>query len=135
LSVRPATEDDIPLLVELGEKFHALSDEGGEFCPATFAKFLSYLMQEGCVFVSKRGMLGGLAWPSPWSKDYLIAMESFWWAEDGQGRALANAFEAWAEAKGAKSLRMGFLYALAPEKVERMLKMRGYQPLETIMVK
>lgn len=127
------------MLVYLGAKFHAASDEGGEFCPETFTGFLNLLLKDGCIFVSKRGMIGGFAWPSPWSKNYLIAMEAFWWAEDGQGMALADAYEAWATARGAYgptgSIRMGFIEATQPDRVEKILRRRGYAPLETIMVK
>lgn len=126
---------DFPMMVELGAKFHAASDDGGEFCPETFTGFLELLLTEGCIFVSERGMIGGYAWPSPWAKDFLIAMEAFWWAEDGQGRALADAYEAWAKEAGAGSTRMGFIEATQPDRVERILRERGYKTLETIMVK
>ncbi len=123
------------MMVELGRKFHAASDDGGVFDPETFTRFLDLLLNEGCIFVSKRGMIGGYAWHSPWAKDFLIAMEAFWWAEDGQGRALADAYEAWAKEQGAGSTRMGFIEATQPERVERILRKRGYETLETIMVK
>ena len=127
------------MMVELGAKFHAASDDGGEFCPQTFTGFLNLLLDEGCIFVSERGMIGGYAWPSPWAKDFLIAMETFWWAEDGQGRALADAYEAWAHVKGAYgptgSTRMGYIEATQPERVAKILRQRGYKTLETIMVK
>jgi len=125
------------MLLELAEKFHAKARVAGEYCPESTAKFLIGMIgsDHACVFVSERGMIGGLAWPSQWSKDYLQAIESFWWAEDGHGRELADAFEAWAKAKGAKSTQMCFLHSLMPEKVEKMLRMRGYKPLETNMVK
>ena len=123
------------MMVGLGAKFHAASDDGGEFCAKTFTEFLRLLLAEGCIFVSERGMIGGLAWPSPWAKDYLIAMEAFWWAEDGQGRALADAYEAWAKSVGAGSTRMGYIEATQPDRVEKILIKRGYRTLETIMVK
>lgn len=125
----------MPLLVEMGAAFHAASGEAGEFCPDTVIRFLRYLMREGCLFVSERGMIGGFAWPSPWSRDHRIAMEAFWWAEDRNGSALMQAFEDWAASIGAQDIRMGYLHKLAPEKVERKLRSRGYEPLETIMVK
>ena len=90
-------------------------------------------MAEGCLFVSERGMIGGFAWPCPWS-DYTIAMEAFWWAEDGHGAALRRAFETWAETRGAEP-RMGLLHALRGAAVRRVLEADGYEPLETIMVK
>ncbi len=127
------------MMVDLGARFHAASDEGGEFCPETFTNFLRLLLAEGCIFVSPRGMIGGIACPSPWAKDFTIALEAFWWAEDGQGRALAGAYEAWARSKGAHgstgSTRMAFIEATEPKKVEKILRYRGYKPLETIMVK
>ncbi len=135
MSVRPATEADFPMMCDLGAKFHAASDDGGVYDPETFTRFLNLLLAEGCIFVSERGMIGGYAWPSPWAKDFLIAMEAFWWAEDGQGRALADAYEAWAGSVGAGSTRMGYIEATQPERVASILRKRGYRPLETIMVK
>ncbi len=135
MSVRPATEADFPMMVELGARFHAASDEGGEFCPRVFTDFLRLLLSDGCIFVSERGMIGGLVSPSPWAKDHLIAMEAFWWAEDGRGMSLVRAYEAWAKSVGAGSICMGFIEATEPKRVEKILRECGYRLLETIMVK
>ena len=135
MAVRRGSEAEWPRRVGRGATVHAASDVGGECCPQAFTGFLDLLLDEVCICVSERGMIGGYAWPSPWAKDFLIAMEAFWWAEDGQGRALADAYEAWAASVGAGSTRMGYIEATQPERVAKILRQRGYKPLETIMVK
>lgn len=134
--IRAAGEDDLPLILDLGARFHAAAGEQGTFCPDTFGDFCRTLMEEerGALFVSDRGMIGGLVWPSPWSRGVMVSLESFWWAEDGAGTALRRAFETFAGQWGAKP-RMGFLHALRGAAVARVLRADGYQPLETIMVK
>lgn len=134
--IREAGEADLPLILDMGRAFHAASGQEGEFCPDTFGDFCRLLIAEdaGCLFVSRRGMIGGLVWPSPWSRGVMLSLESFWWAEDGAGTALRRAFEAWAAGHGAAP-RMGFLHALRGAAVARALSADGYEPLETIMVK
>lgn len=133
--IRPAGEADLPLILDMGAKFHAAAKPGGVFCAETFGEFCRHLIREdhGCLFVSERGMIGGFAWPLPFSANHLIAMDAFWWAEDGRGMALLRALEDWAEARGAE-LRIGFV-GLRPGSVERALNRRGYRRLEVIMVK
>lgn len=119
----------------MGAAFHKAANEAGEYCPDMAIKLFRKLMREGCLFVSGRGMIGGYSWPSLWSRDHLIVMEAFWWAQDGSGAALMDAFEDWAMSLGTKDIRMAYLHRLEPEKVERKLRNRGYVPLETVMVK
>lgn len=134
--IRAATEEDLPDLVRLGARFHAGADLGGVFAPATFWDFCAHLIgsDDGVVFVSEMGMLGGLIGPVPWDTTYKVANEAFWWSEDGQGRALVGAYEEWAKER-ADEVRMSLLFNKRPLPVARMLGSMGYMAAEESMVK
>lgn len=132
-AVRPAVEADLPLILELGAALHAAIRLPGTYDRASFEGFVLPLLYRGGVFVSRRGMIGGIVWPSMWNNEYLIATEGFWWAEDGHGLALVRAFEAWARSEGASEVQVGTHQAYRRKAVSRLL--RGYTPREDIRVK
>ena len=133
--IREAAAEDIPKLCVLGKRFHETAELGGVFCDGVFWQFCEYLIREdtGVIFMSDKGMIGGLKCPAFWDSTYHIARECFWWSEDGQGRALKAAYEEWAD--DADEVRMGFLYGknMRPHVVARMFP--GYVAAETEMVK
>ncbi len=100
--VRPATHDDIPAILDLGERFHALSPwRDRPFSRDATEQTVRALIdnEDACLFFNGAGILGGVL-----SQIYfgggLIAQEAFWFADKG-GRELLDAFEAWAAQKGA----------------------------------
>ncbi len=134
--IRPAEERDLPALIDMGERFHRAALLGGVFCPGVFAQFCSHLMREdeGCVFVSPIGMIGGHISPGFWDATYKIANEAFWWAEDGHGLALVKAYEEWAQPR-ADEVRMAFLIHMRPVATGKVLSRLGYEGTEMGMVK
>lgn len=133
--IREATADDLPKIVTLGRRFHEAAKLPGAFMPAVFWGFCEYLLSEenGIIFVSPKGMIGGLKSPVMWNCTYHIARESFWWAEDGLGQELLDAYEEWAD--DADQIRMSLMSSLRPDAVARILSGRGYVAEEIDMVK
>lgn len=131
-----ATVEDIQGLVELGRHFHAAADLGGVYSPGTFGGFCHHLItsEEGCVFRSARGMIGGHVAGLPWDSTYKVANEAFWWAEDGAGIALMQAYEQWGS-EVADEVRMAFLPNLRPSATARVLGRHNYMAVEVGMVK
>lgn len=127
---------DIQALVELGAHFHAAAGLCGVFSPGTFGGFCHYLItsEDGCVFRSDRGMIGGYVSSPPWDSTYKIANEAFWWSEDGAGIDLMQAYEEWA-AEVADETRMAFLPNMRPSATARVLGRRNYMAVEVGMVK
>lgn len=88
----------------------------------------------GAVFRSPKGMIGGYIAPAPWDVTHKIANETFWWSEDGQGKALVQAYENWAKAN-ADEIRMSMLCHMRPLATARVLGSLGYMAVEENMVK
>lgn len=129
MSVRIAEKSDIPAILDLGERFHAMSPwRDKPFDRDATQAVLQRLIEqpEGVLLYNGHGMIGGVL-----SQIYfgggLIAQELFWFADKG-GRDLIKAFEAWAFKSGASGIVMVNLN-LNPRKDRVMGKMyerRGY---------
>ena len=134
--VRKAEDHDIQALIDMGLRFHRASKQPGVFSPGTFGVFCSQLINndEGCLFRSDHGMIGGFISRPPWDSTYRIADEAFWWSEDGAGPALMQAYEEWA-AENADETRMGCLTNMRFSAVAGLLSRRGYKAVEMGMVK
>ncbi len=135
-AVRPATPADLDRLVAMGRKFHAASPLAAiPFAAADFAACCRNLMLTGILLISERGMIGGPVFPCYFNVERYMAQELFWWAEDGQGDALREAFEALAAQFGARLSAMSALEGLRIDAVGRRLRRRGYRPVERLFVK
>ncbi len=130
--IRTATLTDIPDLVDMGRKFHAAGRLPGEYTEEATARFLEGLIAGGGVFRSDAGMIGGALAPAYFDPSYVMAVELFWWAEDGQGRRLLRKFEEWAGDAGASEVRMTTLASLP--NAERVLGGK-YRPIEISYVR
>lgn len=113
----------------MGRKFSKAA--GTPFDECDVADFLGALIgsDDGAVFITKGGMIGGVLSPAYSCKSWIMAVELFWWAEDRQGLRLLKTFEDWASDRGASEVRMTTLSAInGPEKI---MVRRGYAPIET----
>lgn len=127
--VRPATREDIPAILDIGERFHVFSPwRDLPFSREATAQMLERLMDadEGALFYNGHGILGGVV-----SQIYfgggLVAQELFWFADKG-GRELLEAFEAWAAEKGATGVLMISLAIdeRTDERMDAIYRRRGY---------
>ena len=126
-----------------------------EFCRATrfvrgfdmgrFAALWSGLLESkaGVVFGlfdeagEIQGMLGGLAYPEPYSAE-LLATEMFWFVraeERGGGIRLYRAFEQWAREMGCSQIRMVHLLDSMPERLEKVYRRWGFKAAEVHYVR
>lgn len=127
MTVRRATADDIELVAELGHRFINASDAP----PATIEECREFVAQlidgeNGGVFVSERGVIAGVASPLYYKPAFVQVIELFWWAEDGRGKALLSAFEAWAAEIGADEIYMSTLDGFTPASIDGLLLRKGY---------
>lgn len=118
-------------MVEMGREFYRVAWRDKAYDPDATAAGLAVMIEQGGVFVSERGMIGGLLSPVWCAPSRMIAVELFWWSRDGQGEALLDAFEAWAREAGAEEVRMSNVCGLRGEAVAKKLTARGYAPCET----
>jgi len=136
--IRPATEDDVPRLVEMGERFltETVYRTRVPVNPQQMATTVLRLLatETGAVFVSERdgalvGMIGLLAFTNPITGEPTIS-ELFWWVEPehrGCGLRLLRRAEAWGRESGAAKVHM---IAPTPD-VARLYERLGYEQLET----
>lgn len=138
-TVREATVDDIPRLVQMGQRFRLETGYASRIAENTgqMSALSERLIagEDGLLLVSDRegivtGMLGVLVFPHHLS-GALVAGELFFWVEPdhrGHGVRLLKQAETWARANGATAFHM---MAPSPE-VERLYQRLGYTVLPEV---
>lgn len=144
--IRPATVQDIPAIVELGEKFHAVAgwDEipwSRDDCEASLWGF----MQADCFlcFVAEErgqiiGMIAGVMSPVYFNTAHLSGEELFWWSDDRAplvGLRLLETLERAAREHGCHTWQMKSLARLNGEAMGRLYERRGYRACEQSYIK
>lgn len=132
-AVREATEDDLPALLDIAQRFHDRGRIPVPLCLDSVAATLQHLMASdlGVVFVAgAHGAAGALLHPSWMNASHLTGQELFWWSDQGDGALLFGALENWARSKGANSFAMIALEACRPSAVGALYRRRGYLPAE-----
>lgn len=135
--IRPATLDDIPALLDLGEEFarEAGVIERTGWNEQDVSALLVTLIEspDGIVMVSESGMIGGYVAGHPFNQETRMFVELFWRAKDGQGKALLEAAEAAARARGASKSIMVAMHGM--ERTERLYGRLNYRPVEAQFMK
>lgn len=145
-TIRPATEDDVPQLVELLGAFVAASGYGrlAAYDPATGAATCRGLIlsDRGVVLVAERagcivGAVGGVAAPAHWNAAFLAAGEVFLWVlpdcRDGAGRRLLAGLRRWAADAGVGALFLNRLIS-GDARVDDLYCRAGAVPVELLYV-
>lgn len=135
--IREATLDDIPSMLDMGERFAAKAALPFEFCRESVGGTLKYLIEDdnGLCFVAADGAAGGLCHPHPYNGSVLVGQELFWWSEGREGAGLFDALEEGAKALGCQFWTMITLEAIRPKVIGRLYENRGYRPLEHSYIK
>lgn len=142
-SIRDATEEDIPRIVEMGRTFVEVSgqEDIGTYDDEMAAVTVRSCMADGVVLVIEVdgkvvGMAAALVYRVYYSRDDFTAQELFWWVEPeyrGIGDELRKMLERRAKEKGARTL---FMIALEKMKwVGKLYERAGYRPFEHTYVK
>lgn len=135
--IRPATLDDIPALLDLGEEFarEAGVIERTGWNEQDVSALLVTLIEspDGIVMVSDNGMIGGYVAGHPFNQETRMFVELFWRAKDGQGKALLDAAETAAIARGASKSIMVAMQGM--ERTERLYGCLNYRPVEAQFMK
>ena len=133
--IRLATKEDIPRLVEMGQRFRAHSTYSQYLAdnPEQMAKLGQQLIDVDGLLISERdgkiiGMMGFIL-HNHFLSGEKVAGEVFWWMEPeyrGDGLRLLHEAERRSKAAGAK-----YMHMIAPtEQVETIYKRLGYQYVE-----
>jgi GNAT superfamily N-acetyltransferase len=128
--VKQATPDDFPAILKMGRRFHEFSPwRDRPFSDDATLEMLHRITEsdDAVLFTNGTGILGGVVAPIYFGGG-VVAQELFWFADKG-GRELLDAFEQWADDKGASGVLMISL-AMDEKTDERMGKIyerRGYR--------
>lgn len=136
LLIRPATEADIPRMVEMGQRFHDETTYQKHLPsnPEQMHKIGKQLIDLDGLLVSERegkivGMIGFVVFPHFLSGE-LVCGEAFWWVDPeyrGEGIRLMREAEKSACARGAKKMQM-----IAPtDQVGHVYQRLGYEFVES----
>ena len=141
--MRRATADDMPAILDMGERFHAFSGDQVPYCRASAEATVAALLGFGFVLLAEAdgvpvGMIGVAVTPLLFNAAHLFAQELMWWVDEGQrgGVAVAMIREAEAEARRRGAVRMQMIaLAQSPAHVERLYGLLGYRAGEASFVK
>jgi hypothetical protein len=132
MTVRRATVDDIPALMEMAREEHARSrmahlpfDDTKAW--HSFKEFIEGMPT--AVFVSDGGFIMGVVQPVLFNR-FWNAYEMAWYSKDGSGIALLNAFAKWAKAMRAIDLIIHNYAGIAPtEQFTKVMGRYGFTPI------
>lgn len=115
-------------MVDFGRDTHDLCELDAPYEPDAVLRLF-----EGCnCFVSDKGMIGGREVPLIHGDTPAVNMAAFWDSTDGNAWNLLKAHEDTSDLPSAVSVVVNNERAAG---IERALKIRGYQPVETLWVK
>lgn len=133
--IRRATQADVATATAFAREFHSESVHASiPVVPDILETWMGGLIDQGAVFLSSRGIIGGLVSPIYFNPAYRVAVELFWWAPEG-GKALREAFEAWAVEQGVDAIQFSGQRNERSETIEKLFRRAGYEPVETGFVK
>lgn len=104
--IRKAEHDDVPHIVEMAKRFHVATNQPWPLSEGDMADVVHGIIDSGFAVVSDGGFFLGLIMRSPLSRDWIVAKEFLWWAEDGSGMKMFNAFRRWAKDNGADEIQL-----------------------------
>ncbi|CAJ0800794.1 hypothetical protein LMG18090_04047 [Ralstonia mannitolilytica] len=138
MSIRVATQADVPRILDLGEEMHAESPRWSRlsFSRERAGETLHTLLtsDDGVVYVAERGgeIIGGIAGAigPHWSSDDRLAREvSLFITKEARGSLAASrlivALQAWAKLRGAIWTDVGTSTGLDPEVTARLYELHG----------
>lgn len=128
-----ARAEDVPGLVEMGAKFHAMSPhrDMGEYDPDGIGRMLNFMIEspQAVVMTNGEGLIGGTYSPIYFAPSKWMVEENFLWASKG-GFELLDALLMHATAWGADYCLMSSLENKYAKAMDRLLTRRGFRLLE-----
>ena len=134
MTVRLATLNDVPRLLALAEREHALSLFKADRFDADVAErnlrhAIAGMLTK--VFVSEAGFIAGILQPRLFNK-FFTAYELAWYAQDGSGMQLLEAFVEWAgKMRAVDVIVSNYAGIKSAESFTRVMRRKGFALLGT----
>ncbi len=149
MTVRIATIEDIPTIVEMGRRFHAASGYASivAYDPQSAANTFASIMEnpDGVLLVAVQdgeicGTAAAMSYPFYFNVHHKTGNEFFWWVNPefrgtNVGRELLDALEMWKDSMNAGSFTVSALESMRPEIVGEIYRRRGYVPSDRSFIK
>lgn len=149
ITVREATEDDLPAYLRLMADFHAASPmhKVCDFDPKGFESFVRLAMKnpDMCILLAEIdgavvGAAGGIVYPLYFAPTHKVSQELWWWLTpeargSGAGNKMFKHLQLWSKERDAQTI---FMIALEDERAEKMEKIycrSGFEPMERTFMK
>lgn len=133
MTPRTATAEDIPALVEMGAKFHAMSPHRfmGEYDHTGTENVLRFMIEspQALLLTNGTGLIGGTYSPVYFAPSKWMLEENFWWA-GADGMALLKAHLEHAKAWGADFYLLSTLENERSAAINRLVSRMGFKPME-----
>lgn len=128
--IKKAELEDVRKIVDLLCEFHSQAGQPQDFIDDDAHKFVRFMIfsPSAIMLVSDNGMICGLLVQCPINSEWLMALELYWYAKDGNGALLMNAFEKASIDMGAHEIRI--THRDPTPKIGRFLRLIGYNPSE-----
>ena len=141
--IRLAENKDIPLMLEMGQRFFDASGYGSETefnAEDTEQLFIKLMDAHSLLTDGEGGMIGFVVFPMFMNTSHVIAQELFWWVDEEKrssklGLNLLKAAEATAKELGAKTFNMITLHGLGHERLNDIYLKRGYSRSENTYIR
>lgn len=133
-----ATTADLPMLVDLGAKFHAMSPHRfmGEYDPEGTARVLRFMIEspQAVLMTNGEGAIGGTYAPVYFAPSKWMIEENFWYAGK-DGFALLEAMLVHAKGWGADFCLLSTLENDHSKAIDRLLTRKGFRLMERRYIK
>ena len=133
---KQATLDDLDHIIDLCLQFHGTSFWASVPVNSTHVRTMATnVINTGGVFFTDTGFIAGLVQGTLMNPDVLGAVELLWYAPQGGGQNLREAFEGWAKERGATIVQLTHPVTPGLSGVTERMVARGYTPFELSYVK
>lgn len=131
---RLATLDDIPAIVALGKKFHAMSPhkDMADYDEEGIARVVAFMIEspQSVVLFNGAGVIGATYAPIYFSPSQWMADENYWFSDTRGGLELLEGLIEHAKGWGASHLRLSTLENDKSSVIDRLLTRKGFRLIE-----
>jgi hypothetical protein len=134
MTQRLALPEDVPAIVALGRKFHAMSPhkDMAEYDEMGVARVVSFMIEspQSVVLFNGTGVIGATYAPVYFAPSKWMCEENFWFSDDRGGLELLDGLTIHAKGWGATHLCLSTLENAKTKVIDRLLTRKGFKAIE-----